>query len=101
MYRRCIETCAGEVVEGLDLGILKMNEDEVMEITVAPEYGFGDKEEKRPLGTVPPNSTLLYTVELLEVIKVCFSSLSVPSLLPGVGSGHIGLHLARECELLE
>ncbi|BDA45510.1 Peptidyl-prolyl cis-trans isomerase FKBP62 [Coccomyxa sp. Obi] len=59
----------GEVVEGLDLGVLKMNEDEVMEIRVAPEYGFGDKEEKRPLGTVPPNSTLLYTVELLEVIK--------------------------------
>ncbi|CAL8470896.1 g10438 [Coccomyxa elongata] len=59
----------GEVVEGLDLGILKMNEDEVMEIRVVPEYGFGNKEEKRPLGTVPPNSTLLYTVELLEVIK--------------------------------
>ena len=58
-------------MEGLDVGILKMNEDEVMEITVAPEYGFGDKEEKRPLGTVPPNSTLLYTVELLEVVKVC------------------------------
>ncbi len=62
--------CTGEVVEGLDAAILKVNEDEVFEVTVAPEYGYGDKEEHRSLGTVPPNSTLHYTVELLEVTKV-------------------------------
>ena len=59
------------VVEGLDMAVMKHNEDEAFEVTVAPEYGFGDREEKRALATVPPNSQLHYAVEILEVQKVC------------------------------
>jgi len=60
------------VVDGLDLGIMKADEESTVEVTVAPEYGYGDKEQQCTLGTVPPNSTLHYTVELLEVVKAMF-----------------------------
>jgi FKBP-type peptidyl-prolyl cis-trans isomerase len=62
---------ADQVVEGLDLAILKHNEEEAFEVSLDPEYGFGDREEKRALATVPPNSQLHYTVEILEIQKVC------------------------------
>ena len=58
------------VVEGLDLAIMKHNEEEAFEVSVAPEYGFGDREEQRALAMVPPNSQLHYAVEILEVQKV-------------------------------
>ena len=54
----------------MDLAIMKHNEEEAFEVSVAPEYGFGDREEQRALATVPPNSQLHYAVELLEVQKV-------------------------------
>ena len=59
-----------EVVEGLDLAVMKHNEEETFEVSVAPEYGFGDHEQKRSLATVPANSQLHYTVEILDVQKV-------------------------------
>ena len=58
------------VVEGLDLAVMKHNEEEAFEVSVAPEYGFGSREEQRALATVPPNSQLHYAVEVLEVQKV-------------------------------
>ena len=58
------------VVEGLDLAVMKHNEAEAFEVSVAPEYGFGEREEQRALATVPPGSQLHYVVEILEVQKV-------------------------------
>ena len=52
------------VVEGLDLAVMKHNEEEAFEVSVAPEYGFGSREEQRALATVPPNSQLHYAVEV-------------------------------------
>ena len=60
-----------QIVEGLELAIMKHNAEETFEVTVAPEYGFGDQEVERPQGTVPPNSQLHYTVQILEIEKVC------------------------------
>lgn len=59
-----------KVVEGLDLAVLKANAKETVEVTVAPEYGYVDAEHRGSVGVVPPNSTLHYTFELLEVQKV-------------------------------
>ena len=60
-----------QIVEGLELAIMKHNAEETFEVTVAPEYGFGDQEVKRPHGAVPPNSQLHYIVQILEIEKVC------------------------------
>ena len=61
-----------QVVEGLELAIMKHNAEETFEVTVAPEYGFGDQEVKRAQAAVPPNTQLHYTVQILEIEKVCF-----------------------------
>lgn len=45
---------------------------EVAQITVQPQYGFGGEEHQAALALVPPNSTLLYEVELVELHKVRF-----------------------------
>lgn len=39
-------------------------------ITISADYGFGDSETKRDLAVVPPNSTLIYDVEVVSFIKV-------------------------------
>ncbi len=43
---------------------------EVAEVIVQPQYGFGSDPHQAPQATVPPNSTLCYTVELVELHKV-------------------------------
>jgi FKBP-type peptidyl-prolyl cis-trans isomerase len=58
------------VVEGLDLAMLKTNAKETVELMISPEYGYGAEEHKGSVGVVPPKSTLHYTLELLEVEKV-------------------------------
>lgn len=52
-----------QVIEGWDDGILGMREGELRRITVPPALGYGN--EKKP--GIPPNSTLVFEVELLEV----------------------------------
>lgn len=69
------------MVDGLDLGIMKVDEESTVEVTVPPEYGYGNKEQQRALGTVPPNSTLHYTVELLEVVKAIFWATHMSNIL--------------------
>lgn len=41
--RPCCACCAGEVVEGLDLAVQKMKKGEKAELTIAPQYAFGDE----------------------------------------------------------
>lgn len=56
----------GHVVEGLDLGLMKMVKGERALLTISPEYGYGDAGKEGLLVPVPPNATLLYDVELID-----------------------------------
>lgn len=58
-----------ETTAGLDAAIQKIKTGEVALVTVGPQYGFGSKEQQLPLGVVPPNSTLVYEVELVAFEK--------------------------------
>lgn len=53
----------GQVLPGLDEGLLGMTEGELRVITVPPLLGYGN--DARP--KIPPRSTLVFEVELLDV----------------------------------
>ena len=54
---------AGQVIQGWDLGIVGMKVGEVRNLTISPDLGYGS----RAVGPIPPNSTLLFNVKLLEI----------------------------------
>jgi FK506-binding protein 4/5 len=59
-----------EVIAGLDRAVLNMKKGEVALVTIPPEYAFGSTESKQDLAVVPPNSTVIYEVELISFVKV-------------------------------
>lgn len=54
---------ANSVVQGLDEGVVGMRVGEKKTLTVPPEKGYG----VNAVGQIPPNATLIYEVELLEI----------------------------------
>ncbi|CAM6096235.1 unnamed protein product [Calypogeia fissa] len=58
-----------EVIPGLDKVISTMKKGELALITISPQYAFGDVETKRELAVVPPNSTVIYELELVSFVK--------------------------------
>lgn len=54
---------AGEVIEGWDSGIAGMKEGGIRTLTIPPEAGYGAKGK----GPVPPNSWMIFEVELIKV----------------------------------
>ncbi|XP_028053276.1 70 kDa peptidyl-prolyl isomerase-like isoform X1 [Camellia sinensis] len=58
-----------QVIAGLDLAAATMKKREQAILTIASEYGFGGTEAKRDLAVVPPNSTIVYEVEMLDFVK--------------------------------
>ncbi|KAM0932132.1 putative peptidylprolyl isomerase [Dioscorea sansibarensis] len=58
-----------QVIEGLDKAVMTMKNGEVALVTIPPEHAFGFTEPKQNLGVVPPNSTVIYEVELLSFVK--------------------------------
>lgn len=57
------------VIEGLDRAVLNMKKGEVALVTIPPEYAYGSTESKQDLAIVPPNSTVIYEVELVSFVK--------------------------------
>ena len=53
----------GQVIRGWDEGVVGMRVGGVREIIVPPDLGYGDEDK----GTIPPNSTLHFEIELLRV----------------------------------
>ncbi len=55
----------GQVIRGWDEGIIGMKEGGKRILTISSEYAYGP----RQVGSIPPNSTLIFEVELLKVAK--------------------------------
>jgi FKBP-type peptidyl-prolyl cis-trans isomerase len=54
---------AGQVIKGWDEGIALLKVGDRAVFTIPPQLGYGE----RDMGTIPPNSTLYFDVELMEV----------------------------------
>lgn len=55
----------GQVIRGWDEGMVGMRVGGKRELVISPEYAYGSQS----VGTIPPNSTLIFEVELLNVEK--------------------------------
>jgi peptidyl-prolyl cis-trans isomerase A (cyclophilin A) len=55
----------GRVIKGWDQGVLGMREGGKRKLTVPPHLGYG----ARSIGTIPPNATMTFEVELVEIEK--------------------------------
>lgn len=52
----------GEVIKGWDEGLTQMSVGQRAKLTISADYGYGSKGVP---GSIPPNSTLIFDVELL------------------------------------
>lgn len=56
----------GKVIKGWDLGVAGMRVGGIRKLTIAPELAYGNREIGG--GLIPANSTLLFEVELIEIL---------------------------------
>src|SRR3989344_4386286 len=53
----------GQVIRGWDEGLVGMRSGGKRVLTILPEYGYGNQ----GVGSIPPNSTLIFEVEILDI----------------------------------
>ena len=53
----------GNVIQGWDEGVIGMKTGGKRKLTIPPDMGYGDQ----ATGSIPPNSTLIFELDLLEI----------------------------------
>ena len=56
---------AGQVITGWDEGVAGMTVGEERKLVIPPDLGYGP--QGTPGGPIPPNATLVFDVELVEI----------------------------------
>ena len=57
----------GQVIKGWDLGVLNMKVGEKRKLVIPSELGYGDI--GTPGGPIPPKATLIFEIELLDILR--------------------------------